>query len=83
LVRLRNATVTVTKEVTSGFFRQAGATIFVSALASHISPAIANWFIANSEQLLAFGETFFEHVPAFRETAEWLRAHITNDSRSD
>lgn len=77
ILRLRNAAVNVTKEVTSGFFRQAGATIFVSAL--QISPAITNWFIANSEQLLAFGATFFEHAPAFRETVEWLREHIVND----
>ena len=85
ILRLRKAAVYVTKEVTSGGLRQAGATILisVSGLAPHISPAIANWFITNSEQLLAFGTIFFEHVPAFRETAEWLRTHITNDSRSD
>jgi hypothetical protein len=80
---LRKAGVYVTKEVTSGGLRAAGATIFGSALAFHISPAIVTWFIASSEQLLAFGATFFEHVPAFRETVEWLREHIVNDGQTD
>jgi hypothetical protein len=81
-LRIRNAVANVTKEVTSGFFRQAGSTIFVSVL-PQISPAIVHWFIASSEQLLAFGAIFFEHVPAFREMVEWLRARITDDGRSD
>jgi hypothetical protein len=83
ILRIRNAVVNVTKEVTSGFFRQAGATIFVSVLAPEINPAIVHWFIASSEQLIAFGATFFEHVPAFREMIKWLRATIANDGRND
>jgi hypothetical protein len=83
ILSLRKAAVYVTKEVTSGGLRAAGATIFVSTLAPHISPAIVSWFLAYSDQILAFGATFFEHVPAFRETVEWLRALITDDGRSD
>jgi hypothetical protein len=78
ILSLRNAAVYVTKEVTSGGLRAAGATIFVS-----VSPAIVSWFIANSDQILAFCAIVFEHIPASRQTVEWLRAHITDDGRSD
>jgi hypothetical protein len=85
ILSLRRKAVYVTKEVTSGGLRAAGATVFVSvsALAQHMSPAIVNWFIANSDQILAFCAIVFEHIPASRQTVEWLRAHITDDGRGD